>query len=324
MPLSRACRRCLAAALVPVLLPLVGCGRSGTGDASQVVAQVNDGEISVHQLNQRLQQLGGVPSAAQAQAAGRDALEGLIEQEIAVQKAVELKLDRDPDVLLALAAARRETLARAYAGRLAAAATLPDADAVRKYFDSNPERFSRRRLYELQELVVPATPVQMERLRARLATARKADEVVAFLRTEGMTVQASRTTQGPESIARPLLERIEQMRDGQAVLLAVPGGARIVILVGSRDAPVSFEQARPVIEQGLLAERRQEAVRVGMETARRASRVSYRGSLAPAGSASATAAASVPAAAVAPTPQARQAGHAADAEAVSKGLAGLR
>jgi Lon protease-like protein len=107
-----------------------------------------------------------------------------------------------------------------------------------------------------------------------------------------------------------LLQRLEQMRDGQAVLLAAPGAARIVVLLASREAPIAYEQARPVIEQALRAERQREAVRAGLESARRASQIRYVGSFAGAASA-------VPAAAQA-------AASAAEFESTRKGLAGLR
>ena len=81
--------------------------------ASQVAAKVNDGEISVHQINFVLQRTPNIP-AAKAEAAKRQVLESLIDQELAVQQAMEAKLERTPNVMQAIESARREILARAF------------------------------------------------------------------------------------------------------------------------------------------------------------------------------------------------------------------
>ena len=339
---SRVGVRCVApwAALVALaLLPaLAGCGGADPKAGTQVAAQVNDSEISIHQVNHVLQQRGGGVPPEQARAAGRLALDGLIEQELAVQAALALKLDREPAVMQDLAAVRRDALARAWVARMQQAVAAPEADAVRQFYDTRPQQFAKRRVFELQELVVPATPAQQAWLRDRLAQARKVDDVLAALRSQGLAVQTSRSTQGAESMQPALVERLLQMKDGQAVLMAAPGAARMVVLQSSREMPLSFEQARPAIEQALLAERRRDAVRSGLQSLRRSALVQYRGAFADADAAAASAAASATAAsmqAAAPAPLSTAASSPAtpapaasaattDAESTRKGLAGLR
>ncbi|GAB4114513.1 MAG: hypothetical protein Fur0014_17120 [Rubrivivax sp.] len=98
-------------------LMLAACGDRKDKAASQTAAKVNKEEITVHQINFVLQQQRGL-KPEQAEAAGRQVLERLIDQELAVQKADELKLDRDPRVVQQLEAVRREVLARAYAEKV--------------------------------------------------------------------------------------------------------------------------------------------------------------------------------------------------------------
>ena len=98
--------------LVPTVLAcaalLAACG-GGDGDkkpATQVAAKVNSGEISVHQVNQVLQRQPGL-KPEQVQAVSRRVLDGLVDQELAIQQATEQKLDRDPRVVSAIEAAKR-------------------------------------------------------------------------------------------------------------------------------------------------------------------------------------------------------------------------
>lgn len=145
-----------ATVLAAALLALAGCGPRG-GTATQTAAKVGKGEITVHQINFILQQQRGL-RPEQADAASRQVLDRLIDQELAVQKADALDLDRDPRVLQSLEAARREVLARAYADKVAEGAAKPTAEEIARYYADKPELFSQRRIYSLQELTVQATP----------------------------------------------------------------------------------------------------------------------------------------------------------------------
>src|SRR5678816_2245114 len=95
-----------------VALALAGCEKEPLPE-TQVAARVNDGEVSVHQVEHTLQQQPRL-IAEYGDKAARVALDSLIEQEIAAQAAREAGLDRDPAVIQALEAAKREALARAY------------------------------------------------------------------------------------------------------------------------------------------------------------------------------------------------------------------
>src|SRR5204863_8606978 len=100
-------------AFVTVLsLSLVACHRVG-GDSTQVAARVNDTEISLAQLQHVLQRQPRV-SPERAEAQTRSVLDGIVDQELAAQAARKSGLDRDPRVVQALEAAKRELLARAY------------------------------------------------------------------------------------------------------------------------------------------------------------------------------------------------------------------
>ena len=82
---------------------LAGCGnKESAKPAGQIAAKVNSGEISVHQVNYILSR---TPAASKPEAGPklrREVLDRLIDQELAVEQAVEKKLDRAPDVLMTI------------------------------------------------------------------------------------------------------------------------------------------------------------------------------------------------------------------------------
>ncbi|HLO95745.1 MAG TPA: EpsD family peptidyl-prolyl cis-trans isomerase, partial [Burkholderiaceae bacterium] len=139
---------------------LVACG-GGKGDATQTAAKVNKEEITVHQINQLLQRQPGL-GEKQADAMSRQLLERLIDQELSVQKAQDLKLDRDPRVVQQIEAAKREILARAYAERIGESVSKPSADEIAKFYNEKPALFKERRVYSLQEMSIEAAPEQFE------------------------------------------------------------------------------------------------------------------------------------------------------------------
>ena len=103
---------------------LAGCGDKKEKPASQTAARVNKEEITVHQINFVLAQQRALP-ADQAASASRAALERLIDQELALQKASDQKLDRDPRVVQQIEAARRDIISRAYLEKIGEGAPKP-------------------------------------------------------------------------------------------------------------------------------------------------------------------------------------------------------
>ena len=105
-----------------IALTLVACGdKEGKKVATQVAAKVGSEEISVHQINQVLSRTntgGASPEAVQAM--GKEVLEKLIDQQLAVDQATENKLHRSPEVVAQIEAARRDILARAYIQQVSA------------------------------------------------------------------------------------------------------------------------------------------------------------------------------------------------------------
>jgi len=308
-------------------LSLAACGNSKHGDATQVAAKVGKEEISVHQINYILERQNGL-KPEQLDAASRQVLEGLIDQEIAVQRSQELKLDREPRVLQALEAARRDVLARAYVEQVASGVGKPSSDDVRSYYDSKPALFKQRRVYALEELMVQATPEQLAQLRERVTAAKNMAEVTSFIQSQQLPARASQNVAAAESLPLQLLDQFAKMRAGQALLLPSQGGARIVVINNIKDEPLALEQATPMIERALYNERRAKAVDTDRKALRSATEVVYQGKFvktaaAPAAAASATAAVAVPASAAVPASTAAS-GLSLDASSLDKGLSGLK
>ena len=309
-------------ALVPALI--VAALATGCGDdknkATQAAARVNGQEVTVHQINLVLERQQGL-KPEQADAASRQILEGLIDQEVAVQKAEEAKLDRDPKIVQLLDATRRGLLARAYYDRASSSAVgTPSTEEVRKYFDANPGLFGQRRVYMLQEFSIQGDAAQTKDLQAKLQATDSAQQFGEILKGAGLKFGVNQVTQPAESLPLALVSRINALKDGQALYEQVPGGMKAILVVASRPQPLTFDQAKPLIERFLTESKRAEWLKTHTKELRTAAKVEYLGKFAEK-PASAPASSAEPAA---PAASPASAASGLDASALNKGLSGLK
>jgi EpsD family peptidyl-prolyl cis-trans isomerase len=295
---------------------LVGCGDK-KDKASQTAAKVNKDEITVHQINFVLQQQRNL-KPEQADAASKQILERLIDQQLALQRAEEQKVDRDPRVVQALEASKREIVARAYLEKLGEGAAKPTPDEIKKYYAEKPALFAERRIYSIQEIAIEAKPEQVATLRQKLGEAKSINEFVEFLKANDYRFSGNQAVRSAEQLPLNSLDTFSKMKDGQAVLAPAPNGVQVVVLAGSRSQPVNEEQARPAIEQFILNERKRKLVEEDLKAMRAAAKVEYIGKFAQ--SAASAPAAAAPEAASAPVPVAPAASGGLNANDISKGM----
>lgn len=277
-PRTRRLGQVAAVAAATALVFLAGCSdkKEEKKAATQAAARVNKEELTVHQINLVLSQQRGL-RAEQAEQAGKQALERLIDQELAVQKAGEQKLERDPRVLQQLEAARREIIARAYFEKVGGGAPKPSDEEVKKYYNENPALFSQRRVYQLQELAIEVPADQIEPLRQKLAASKAANDFVQYLRASNIRFTANQAVRAAEQIPMAALGTVAKMKDGDSMFTQAPNGAQVVFVAGSRSQPVDEARARPAIEQFLLNERKRKLIADDLKALRASADIKYLG-----------------------------------------------
>lgn len=253
-------RACQVAALALAAAVVAGCERASASrpGAKAVIARVNGAEISARD------------------AAGAQSLEKIIDRELLVQKALAAGLDRDPQVAQSIDNARRQLLAQAYVER-AAAAARSTPEEVRGFYADNPALFGERRIYRLRELAVSAPAELIEVLRAQVARARDLEDVAAWLRLRNARFSAFNVTQPAEQVPLSQLPQLARMKQGEITVFATPLGASVVQLLHAEDAPLSEQQAAPVIEQFLAARKRMEVAAAEVRKLRDGARIEYVG-----------------------------------------------
>lgn len=306
--------------LAGLTLVAAGCGDSKQAadkPATQVAAKVNGTELTVHQVNYALQRMPSAGTEKNSQAP-IVAVRALVDQELLVQKAIETKLDRDPGVVQALDAARRQVLAQAYIGRKLAGAVPPTDAEVAAFYAEWPQLFSQRKVYHLQEISIRAPKDKLESIKTRLGETKSLEDFVAWLKTEGHPVNITQGVKPAEQLPMHVLPNLHAMKPGQILPIEVPSGLLVVRVANLRAEPVSEADAAPIIKRLLLAKKRDEAAKAELTALKSAAKVEYLGDFAAAAeqrdaTAAAPKVAAKPEAATSPT-----------AEVLGKGVSGLK
>lgn len=264
-----------AGALILALL-LAGCGDKDEKTATQVAAQVNGEEITIHQINFAMQRMNNV-SPEQAKEASVQVLKGLVDRQLLVQQALEDKLDRDPQVAQALEEGRRQLLANAYVERLTANAAKPTDAEIQDYYDKHPALFSQRRIYKLQELVIRPPTDKAEALKARLSGSRSLNKLVDWLKAEQIPVRAAQTVKPAEQLPLELLPRLQALNPGQSVTMTGNGQFTILIIADAKTEPLNTQQAKPLIERYLSGARKREIAEAKLQDLKKKAKIEYKG-----------------------------------------------
>lgn len=275
-------RPLLLSALMAIVAALSACGDAdGRKTSGQIAAIVNGEEISVHRVNGAIARSDDSPSGEAGQAAAQ-ALQEVIDQELLVRKALDAKLDRDPQVMQAIEDAKRQILARAYIDRTVTAASPESQEEIRTFYRENPALFERRRIYRVNELVVTAPQEKLGALKASAAGAKSLEEMAQWLKSQKLPFDLVTTRRPAEKIRMDILPRLFEMRDGQIAVFSTSRGASVVQLVQFEEAPLSEQQAAPIIERFLLNRKRLELARAEVRKLREKAKIEYVGEFKPA------------------------------------------
>lgn len=313
-------------ALLIALLALSGCSHKKEEGGSQVAAKVNGKEVSVHQINFAMSRI-GTPVKGKEQQAQKEVLKSLVDQEILVQQATEKKLDRNPNVVQAIEASKRQILSQAALEGLVQNLPKPSANDIHDYFVKNPNLFENRKLYKLGEIAVQTAgdSAKQDNVKTILAGTKNLQEFTDKLKEQNIVFKASTTAKSAEELPAELLNKLASMTNGQVIVIPAGGNLGILQLQETQAQPMNEEQSKSAIERFLSNQKRKEAVTAELAKLRAAAKIEYLGTFAgdsvavtqPASSTANTNSSSTPSEDAKPVAEGKK------DDAIAKGLSGL-
>jgi EpsD family peptidyl-prolyl cis-trans isomerase len=263
--------------LFAVVMSLAACGNihPGTG-STQVVAKVNGQEITVHQLNAALKQVGASTSDS-SQIVLDSVMERLVNQELLVQQAHAAKLDQSPAVVQAIEAAKRSILASAYLQQAVANMPEPSEKEVHDYYTQHPDFFANRRIYVYRSIVVQGPRDELESAQQMVGTTNDLDAAIGYLRTKKLDFLPKTLAKGDEEIPQDELPRFAALKEGAVAAFLRPDGLEIVKLITSTAEPVDEIKGRPFIVKFLKERERNERAAGEVKSLRTAAKIEFLG-----------------------------------------------
>lgn len=268
-------------ALLITLLALSGCSHKKEEGGSQVAAKVNGKEVSVHQINFAMSRI-GTPVKGKEQQAQKEVLKSLVDQEILVQQATDKKLDRNPNVVQAIEAAKRQILSQAALEGLVQNLPKPSATEIHDYFTKNPNLFENRKLYKLGEIAVQTDgdTAKQENVKSILGSTKNLQEFTDKLKEQNILFKASSTAKSAEELPAELLNKLASMSNGQVIIVPAGGNLGILQLQESQPQPMTEDQSKAAIDRFLTNQKRKEAVTAELTRLRSTAKIEYLGAFA--------------------------------------------
>jgi len=275
-------RTSFLAAIAALSLVLSACEQPITPAMDAVAAKVGGEVISEAELERAVARLDKLNVAESAQARGR-MLEALIDQRLVSNAARQAKLDKTPDVALAMQQAQRQVLAEAYMEQLFKNLAQPAATEIQDFYTRHPELFEQRKVYRVQELELQLDPARVAEVEAQLKQSPDLANFSEWLSGQGIESKVGVVVRPAEQIPATMLAQLANMKDGQVIV--VPTGDKrvsVLQLQGSQFQPVTREQAEVAIKRILLGEKRKILLQAEIKKLRANSKIEYASGFAPA------------------------------------------
>ena len=310
--------RVLCAALILAAAGLSACdNKAKQAKPGQALASVNGSEITVLQLNEELQRAGIGPS--QQEAASKQLLQALIDRQLLQGEAAREKLERDPKVMQSIERAKALIVAQEYLRKRIGNLPRPTAAEVEDYFNKNPQFFSQRKQFQMNELVI-ATTDMTPALKVAADSAKSLEEVAAWMDAQKVRFARAQLTRSTADLSPEMSTQLLRMPKGQLFIVKENERTLLISITEIREAPVPLEVASQQIEQFLVNKRTKESAAAELTRLRASAKIEYLNKSMAADAKAVTGAAAAPASGLG----APAAPAAAAKAALERGVAGLK
>lgn len=205
------------------------------------------------------------------------ALEQLIDLHLQAKHAQSLGVDTLPSVTEVLAISRMETMAKGLAEIKREVQAAPTDAQVRAYFEQNPELFTRRKIFALQELLVERSPWADAEFEKQVQTSTSMKALTEALDKVGGTYKLNTVTQTAENLPLDALRHVAAAPEGKPQWrLTSSGAVSVYVVVSSSLQPLAFEAAAPLIKLFLTNKRSMDASAQTIEDLRKKATIERR------------------------------------------------
>ncbi len=124
---------------------------------------------------------------------------------------------------------------------------------IRKFYDDHPALFADRKVYALRVVKLQGAAARRAEVAERTRAARSADEMTAWLASQGIQFTDESTTLGAEGVPLPIVDRLATLAPGQSAMDTENDA--VYIVVSAQPAPKAYDATvRAAIEHFLVVD----------------------------------------------------------------------
>jgi EpsD family peptidyl-prolyl cis-trans isomerase len=241
--------------IVALLLLAVGCNQGPP--KGQVIARVNGEEITIAELNEEARARSVV--GANDPAVRGALLQDLIDRKLLAQEAVQEKLDRSPQHLIASQRMKEVLLAEQFLASVGNDLRPLSTAELQEFTAANPTAFDRRTLLSVDQITFPrpSDPALIQRLEA----AKALTEIEMILQEAALPQERSVKTWDSAVLPEASMKVLLGAQPGKPFLL--PHGNLLIMgeVLSSLAQPIETEQRLRLASERLARERKDRSMR---------------------------------------------------------------
>ena len=176
---------------------------------------------------------------------------------------------------MALETARREVLSRAYLERIANSVASPTDQEIRTYYDLNPNLFALRSIFEYRELLLPLQTQDFASIAEKIKASVTVDDAASQLTGMGVKFSINRGNRAAEQTPPDLLAKLSYAKPGETLAVENALGLSFVEITQIQKAPIDIENAKPIINNILSNQRRNQAMSKAVSNLRESATITY-------------------------------------------------
>jgi peptidyl-prolyl cis-trans isomerase C len=254
--------------VISIFLLLVGCGKSDIAKSSQVLAKVDDKEITTSYFERQIKNLPESVQRLSLEGEGKRAiLEGMINREILYKEAVKKGINKDAEIKRKLEDMEKELVISTFIQREFGSRLMVEDKEVQDYYNTHMNEFRNREEIRISQIIVPeekdATDI--------LGKLRQGQDFGA-LAAEYSTDKPSGLRKGDvgyytyKMLPDEIRDSVFRLRVGDiSSPYKMPDGYEIYKITDRRTVSYSFDQAKNAIKLQLIDQKIQDSLKTYLD-----------------------------------------------------------
>lgn len=237
-------------------LALAACGQQsgdkGAASKGQVVARVGNEVVTIQELDNEFRLAGVTPDKQKDPEVLKRILGEIVVRKYLLQQAMTAKLDREPSVLLDLLRVREQVLGNAMLNRAASVKAPTKAD-IDRYIAKNTWKFADRKLFSVDEIIVPLTPSTQTFVAAN-KDAKSLDDVLQKLTASGIPHGRQLGVLSSSDLPEELVGLIQKRKDDDIFFTRVGSNGLFFKVKAEETRPIDGDAAVNLARQLMRAD----------------------------------------------------------------------